>query len=121
MRKLLSFVLVIAVVMSFATVAMTVSAAENDDAAVAAQSEEVAVAAEGDVEVGAGTDVESTGTSGKVYFEKPKQWAGTIFYCHIFEATGDMTSFFGWQAKKEKLVEEDGKLVYDLSVLDDNG
>ncbi len=121
MKKFLSFLLVIAVVMSFATIAMTVSAAENDEVAVAAENDGVAVAAaDGDTSVGAGTDVSESGTSGKVYFEKPAKWAGTIFYTHIFEATGDQTSFFGWQSKKEALKEEDGKYVYDLSILDDS-
>ena len=41
MKKLLSFLLVIAVVMSFATIAMTVSADENDEVVAAGASEEV--------------------------------------------------------------------------------
>ncbi|MDD5890277.1 MAG: bacterial Ig-like domain-containing protein [Ruminococcus sp.] len=66
----------------------------------------------------AGTDYE-TATSGKVYFEKPS-WAGTTFYCHIFE-TKSGTAFWGWQLKKEKLDETgNGKLVYDLSKLDES-
>jgi|GEM_PF-3165799 hypothetical protein len=44
----------------------------------------------------AGTDSES-GTSGKVYFEKPN-WAGTTFYCHIFETNS------GTVAVKERKV-----------------
>ncbi len=62
----------------------------------------------------------SAETTEKIYFEKPAKWAGTIFYTHIFEATGDQDSFFGWQSKKEQLTEEDGKYVYDLSVLNDS-
>ncbi|MGN1127317.1 MAG: hypothetical protein ACI4RI_07730 [Ruminococcus sp.] len=58
MKKMISFLLAIAVVMSFSTVMITSSAAES---------------------VGATTDTNSTGISGKVYFEKPSMWAGTIF------------------------------------------
>ena len=101
MKKLLSVLLVMAVVMSFATV-MSVSADEKEDLVAAGASQDVeTAAADGNVSVGAGTDTETTGTSGKVYFEKPK-WAGTVFYAHIFE-TDSGTSFWGWQLKKEKL------------------
>lgn len=60
----------------------------------------------------------SAETVGKVFFVPSPEWEGTLFYCHIFEADGEQGSFFGWQSKKEKLVEEDGKLYYDLSILD---
>lgn len=74
MKKLLSVLLVMAVVMSFATV-MSVSADEKEDLVAAGASQDVeTAAADGNVSVGAGTDTETTGTSGKVYFEKPK-WA----------------------------------------------
>lgn len=107
-----------AVVMSFATV-MSVSADEREDLVAAGASQDVeTAAADGNVSVGAGTDTEATGTSGKVYFEKPN-WAGTVFYAHIFE-TDSGTAFWGWQLKKEKLEEEGGKLVYDLSKLDES-
>ena len=119
MKKLLSFLLVIAVVMSFATIAMTVSADENDEVVAAGASEEVQeVAADDAVSVGAGTDTEASGDAGKVYFKKPDAWAGTTFYTHIWD-TETGTSFFGGQTKKEKLTEEDGKLSYDLSILSD--
>lgn len=92
MKKIISFLLTIAVIMSCLTVMMTSSATT--------------------------TDVNATGTTGKVYFEKPSMWAGTTFYVHIWEnETG--TSFYGWQTKKEKMTEENGKLSYDLSILDD--
>ena len=97
MKRIISILLVIGVLMSFSTVMFTASATES---------------------VGAGTDTNATGTSGKVYFEYPGMWDGTIFYAHIWEnETG--TSFFGWQSKKEKLTVENGKLCYDLSTLDD--
>ncbi|MGN1127205.1 MAG: hypothetical protein ACI4RI_07165, partial [Ruminococcus sp.] len=119
MKKFLSFLLVIAVVMSFATIAMTVSADENDEVVAAGASEEVQeVAADDAVSVGAGTDTDASGAAGKVYFEKPSAWAGTIYYTHIWD-TETGTSFFGWQTKKEKLTEEGGKLYYDLSILSD--
>ena len=118
MKKLLSFLLVIAVVMSFATIAMTVSADESEVVAAGASEEVQEVAADDAVSVGAGTDTEASGDAGKVYFKKPDAWAGTIFYTHIWD-TETGTSFFGWQTKKEKLTEEDGKLSYDLSTLSD--
>ncbi|MGN0459389.1 MAG: hypothetical protein ACI4HL_00585 [Ruminococcus sp.] len=97
MKKMISFLLTIAVVMSFSTIMMTSSAAES---------------------VGATTDTNASGTTGKVYFEKPSMWTGEYFYVHIWEnETG--TSFYGWQTKKEKMTEENGKFSYDLSILDD--
>lgn len=123
MKKLVSLLLMVAVVMSFTTIAITsVSAEENEDLVAAAANENVEEAAASDdaVSVGAGTDVSDSGTSGKVYFVKPDKWVGTIVYCHIFEATGDQTSFYGWQTKKEKCTEEGGKFVYDLSILDNS-
>ncbi len=114
MKKLVSLLLMVVVVISFATIAVTsVSAEESEDLVAAAASDEV-------VFVGAGTDVSDSGTSGKVYFVKPDNWAGTMVYCHIYEAAGEKTSFFGWQTKKEKCTEEGGKFVYDLSILDDS-
>ena len=72
-----------AVVMSFATV-MSVSADEKEDLVAAGASQDVeTAAADGNVSVGAGTDTEASGTSGKVYFEKPS-WAGTDFLCSYF-------------------------------------
>lgn len=118
MKKFLSFLLVIAVVMSFATIAMTVSADENELVAAGASEEVEEVAADDAVSVGAGTDTDAAGAAGKVYFEKPSAWAGTTFSTHIWEVESG-TSFFGWGAKKEKLTEEDGKLCYDLSILSD--
>ena len=97
MKKIISILLVIGVLMSFSTVMVTASATES---------------------VGAGTDTNASEAIGKVYFEKPSVWAGTSFYAHIWE-TESGTSFFGWQTKKEKLTEEDGKLSYDLSTLSD--
>lgn len=71
MKKLLSVLLVMAVVMSFATV-MSVSADEREDLVSAGASQDVeTAAADGNVSVGAGTDTEATGTSGSVYLEKP--------------------------------------------------
>ncbi|MGN0462281.1 MAG: Ig-like domain-containing protein [Ruminococcus sp.] len=97
MKRIISILLVIGVLMSFSTVMFTASATES---------------------VGAGTDTNASGISGKVYFEKPSMWNGEYFYVHIWEnETG--TSFYGWQTKKEKLTEEDGKLSYDLSTLND--
>lgn len=97
MKKIISILLVIGVLMSFSTVMVTASATES---------------------VGTNTDSNATGTTGKVYFEYPGMWDGTIFYAHIWEnETG--TSFFLWQTKKEKLTAENGKLCYDLSTLDD--
>lgn len=119
MKKLLSVLLVMAVVMSFATV-MSVSADEKEDLVAAGASQDVeTAAADGNVSVGAGTDTETTGTSGKVYFEKPA-WAGTIYYTHIWESKAGGSAFFNWQQKKEKLTEEDGKLVYDLEKLNES-
>jgi hypothetical protein len=103
MRKLFSFLLTIALVMSFATVAISsVSAAEISDETVgAANTVEGVGATNTATQVGAGSDVSSTGsTSGKVYFVKPEKWAGTIVYCHIYHAEDG--SFFNWQHNKEK-------------------
>ncbi len=114
MKKLVSLLLMVAIVMSFATITVTsVSAEENEDLVAAAASDDA-------VSVGAGTDVSDSGTSGKVYFVKPDNWVGTMVYCHIYEATGEKTPFFDWQSKKEKCTEEGGKFVYDLSILDDS-
>ncbi|MGN1125861.1 MAG: hypothetical protein ACI4RI_00320, partial [Ruminococcus sp.] len=44
--------------------------------------------------------------------------AVTIFYTQIWD-TNTGISFFGWQTKQEKLTEENGKLYYDLSTLND--
>lgn len=118
MKKFLSFLLVIAVVMSFATIAMTVSADENELVAAGASEEVSEVAADNAVSVGAGTDTDASGAAGKVYFEKPSAWAGTTFSAHIWEAKSN-TPFFGFGTKKEKLTEENGKYSYDLSVLSD--
>lgn len=120
MKKIFSLLLTVVLVMSIATIATcSVSAAENSDVTVgAADTAESAGASDNGTQVGAGSDVSESGTSGKVYFEKPAKWAGTIVYCHIFEATGDMQAFFGWQTKKEKCTEENGKWVYDLSTLE---
>ena len=97
MKRIISILLVIGVLMSFSTVMVTASATES---------------------VGTNTDTNASGISGKVYFEYPGMWDGTIFYAHIWEnETG--TSFFLWQTKKEKLTVENGKLCYDLSTLDD--
>lgn len=63
-------------------------------------------------------EIEDTEASGKIYFEVPGEWKNykTIF-CHIWEVGGD--SFYSWQAKAERCVEEsDGKWSYDLSALD---
>ncbi|MDD6644893.1 MAG: LPXTG cell wall anchor domain-containing protein [Oscillospiraceae bacterium] len=118
MKKFLSFLLVIAVVMSFATIAMTVSADENELVAAGATEEVAEVAADDAVSVGAGTDTEASGEAGKIYFEKPSAWAGTTFSTHIWVVeTGE--SFFGFSTKKERLKEEGGKLSYDLSILSD--
>ena len=97
MKKIISVLLVIGVLMSFSTAMFTASATES---------------------VGAGTDTNASEAIGKVYFEKPSVWAGTSFYAHIWE-TESGTSFFGWQTKKEKLTEKGGKLYYDLSILKD--
>lgn len=97
MKKVLSFLLVIAVVMSFSTVMTTASATDS---------------------VSTNTNINTLGSSGKVYFEKPSMWEGTTFYTHIWESENG-TSFYGWRTKKEKMTEEDGKLYYDLSILSD--
>ncbi|MDD6646107.1 MAG: Ig-like domain-containing protein [Oscillospiraceae bacterium] len=97
MKKIFSFLLVIAVVMSFSTVMTTASATDS---------------------VSTNTNINTLGSSGKVYFEKPSMWEGTTFYTHIWESENG-TAFFGWQSKKEKMTEEDGKLYYDLSILSD--
>ena len=97
MKKILSFLLTIAVVISFSTVMTTASATDS---------------------VSKNTGINTLGSSGKVYFEKPSVWEGTTFYAHIWESENG-TSFYGWQTKKEKMTEEDGKLYYDLSILSD--
>lgn len=97
MKKILSFLLTIAVVISFSTVMTTASATDS---------------------VSTNTSINTLGSSGKVYFEKPSVWEGEFFYAHIWE-TENGTPFFGWQMKKEKMTEEDGKLCYDLSNLSD--
>lgn len=118
MKKFLSFLLVIAVVMSFATIAMTVSADENELVAAGATEEVAEVAADDAVSVGAGTDTDASGAAGKIYFEKPSAWAGKTFSTHIWEVESG-TSFFGFGTKKERLTEENGKYYYDLSILSD--
>lgn len=121
MKKLLSVLLVMAVVMSFTTVMMSVSADEKEDLVAAGSSQDVeTAAADGNVSVGAGTDAETTGTSGKIYLEKPSSWAGTTYYTHIWEAKQDGKTFFGFKQKSERFKEEDGKIVYDLSILDNS-
>lgn len=108
-----------AVVMSFATV-MSVSADEREDLASAGASQDVeTAAADGNVSVGAGTDTEATGTSGLVYLEKPN-WVGKYFSIHIWEAKQNGATFFDYGRKKERFEEKDGKLVYDLSKLNES-
>lgn len=97
MKKILSFLLTIAFVISFSTVMTTASATDS---------------------VSTNTNINTLGSSGKVYFEKPSMWEGTTFYTHIWESENG-TSFYGWRTKKEKMTEEDGKLYYDLSILSD--
>lgn len=119
MKKLLSVLLVMAVVMSFATV-MSVSADEREDLASAGASQDVeTAAADGNVSVGAGTDTEATGASGEVYLEKP-DWAGTTYSIHIWEAKQNGEQFFAYGTRKEHFEEKDGKLVYDLSKLNES-
>lgn len=120
MKKLLSVLLVMAVVMSFATV-MSVSADEREDLASAGASQDVeTAAADGNVSVGAGTDTEATGTSGLVYLEKPN-WGDCKYYSiHIWEAKQNGEIFFDYGTKKERFEEKDGKLVYDLSKLNES-
>lgn len=108
-----------AVVMSFATV-MSVSADEREDLASAGASQDVeTAAADGNVSVGAGTDTEATGTSGLIYLEKPN-WAGATFSIHIWEAKQNGATFFAYGGRKEHFEEKDGKLVYDLSKLNES-
>lgn len=64
-----------------------------------------------------GTDEETT--TDKVYFEIPN-WEGETYYTHIWEAKDGGGAFFNWQVNKEKLTKENGKLVYDLSVLNES-
>lgn len=97
MKKIFSFLLTIAFVISFSTVMTTASATDS---------------------VSTNTGINTLGSSGKVYFEKPSVWEGTTFYTHIWESENG-TSFYGWRTKKEKMTEEDGKLYYDLSILSD--
>lgn len=97
MKKIFSFLLTIAFVISFSTVMTTASATDS---------------------VSTNTNINTLGSSGKVYFEKPSMWEGTTFYTHIWESENG-TSFYGWRTKKEKMTEEDGKLYYDLSILSD--
>lgn len=105
MKKLLSVLLVMAVVMSFATV-MSVSADEREDLASAGASQDVeTAAADGNVSVGAGTDTEATGTSGLVYLEKP-DWNGKYFSIHIWEAKQNGATFFSYGTKKERFEEK---------------
>lgn len=109
-----------AVVMSFATV-MSVSADEREDLASAGASQDVeTAAADGNVSVGAGTDTEATGTSGLIYLEKP-DWGECKYYSiHIWEAKQNGEQFFGYGGQKERFEEKDGKLVYDLSKLNES-
>lgn len=120
MKKLLSVLLVMAVVMSFATV-MSVSADEREDLASAGASQDVeTAAADGNVSVGAGTDTEATGTSGLIYLEKP-DWGECKYYSiHIWEAKQNGEQFFSYGTQKERFEEKDGKLVYDLSKLNES-
>lgn len=109
-----------AVVMSFATV-MSVSADEREDLASAGASQDVeTAAADGNVSVGAGTDTEATGTSGLIYLEKP-DWGECKYYSiHIWEAKQNGEQFFSYGTQKERFEEKDGKLVYDLSKLNES-
>lgn len=120
MKKLLSVLFVMAVVMSFATV-MSVSADEREDLASAGASQDVeTAAADGNVSVGAGTDTEATGTSGLIYLEKP-DWGECKYYSiHIWEAKQNGEQFFSYGTQKERFEEKDGKLVYDLSKLNES-
>lgn len=120
MKKLLSVLLVMAVVMSFATV-MSVSADEREDLASAGASQDVeTAAADGNVSVGAGTDTEATGASGEFYLEKPNWGESKYFSIHIWEAKQNGKQFFSYGTQKERFEEKDGKLVYDLSRLNDS-
>ena len=120
MKKLLSVLLVMAVVMSFATV-MSVSADEREDLASAGASQDVeTAAADGNVSVGAGTDTEATGASGEFYLEKPNWGESKYFSIHIWEAKQNGEQFFSYGTQKERFEEKDGKLVYDLSRLNDS-
>lgn len=109
-----------AVVMSFATV-MSVSADEREDLASAGASQDVeTAAADGNVSVGAGTDTEATGASGEFYLEKPN-WGECKYYSiHIWEAKQNGEQFFSYGTQKERFEEKDGKLVYDLSKLNES-
>ena len=100
MKKLLSVLLVMAVVMSFATV-MSVSADEREDLASAGASQDVeTAAADGNVSVGAGTDTEATGASGEFYLEKPN-WGECKYYSiHIWEAKQNGEQFFSYGTQK---------------------
>lgn len=110
MKKLLSAMLVSALMLGCAGSAL---AAETDVDDAAASNDTTIV--------GAGTDVSESGTSGKVYFQKPDNWSGTQVYCHIYQADGDGTAFYGWQTKAEKCTDDGGgKWSYDLSVLDNS-
>lgn len=102
-----------AVVMSFATV-MSVSADEREDLASAGASQDVeTAAADGNVSVGAGT-------SGLIYLEKP-DWGECKYYSiHIWEAKQNGEQFFSYGTQKERFEEKDGKLVYDLSKLNES-
>lgn len=109
-----------AVVMSFATV-MSVSADEREDLVSAGASQDVeTAAADGNVSVGAGTDTEATGTSGSVYLEKPDWGESKYFSIHIWEAKQNGEQFFSYGTQKERFEEKDGKLVYDLSKLNES-
>lgn len=60
-----------------------------------------------------------TASINKIYFEIP-DWEGETYYTHIWEVKDSGDAFFNWQMSKEKLTEEDGKLYYDLSVLNES-
>lgn len=116
MKKLFSFLLTVAVVMSMAAIAMSVSAEETEISAAGATDVVDEVAAnDAGTQVGAGADVATSGDAGKVSFIKPEKWSGKQVFCHIYDSD---SSFYDWQQKAEKCTDEGGgKWSFDLSKL----
>ena len=92
--------ILLAVFMVMSMLAISVSAAEVEDS-----------------ESAADVTSESTGTSGKIYFDASKWNNVSQVYCHLWINGGE--SFYGWKAAQQKCTNVSGSLwEYDLSILD---
>lgn len=110
-KKIMSLMLAIVMVMSFAVIATSAAQVEIADNSADAVAE---VAADAAADTGAEAGAE-TAAGNKLYFEPDTAgWNNyKSVFCHLWVYGGD--SFYAWQAKAEKCVDnKDGKWYYDL-------